>query len=124
MNAGFPHHAVECGQPRKCVLQSPGYRRRGRNVSSLAAHRRLSLGCGAPDLTAKPPPRGPDIANDGLAALMDMDVLDRDPLRAFSTMSVQGFEQCCMRARELRQFDRVAQHEIARPIVRRIVGGF
>ena len=69
-------------------------------------------------------PRGPDIANDGLAALMDMDVLDRDPLRAVSTMSVQGFEQCCMRAQELRQFDRVAQHEIARPIVRRIVGGF
>jgi hypothetical protein len=45
MNAGFPHHAVECGQPRKCVLQSPGYRRRGRNVSSLATHGRLSLGC-------------------------------------------------------------------------------
>jgi hypothetical protein len=23
MNAGFPLHAVACGQPRKCVLQSP-----------------------------------------------------------------------------------------------------
>jgi hypothetical protein len=33
MNAGFPHHAVECGQPHKCVLQSPESRRRGRNVS-------------------------------------------------------------------------------------------
>jgi hypothetical protein len=32
---------------------------------------------------------------------MDMDVLDRDLLRAFSTMSVQSFEQCCVRAREL-----------------------
>ena len=36
MNAGFPHHAVECGQPRKCVLHSPGYRRRGRNGSPSA----------------------------------------------------------------------------------------
>jgi hypothetical protein len=33
MNAGFPHHAVECGQPRKCVLQSLESVRHGRNVS-------------------------------------------------------------------------------------------
>jgi hypothetical protein len=26
MNAEFPHHAVGCGQRRKCVLQSPEYR--------------------------------------------------------------------------------------------------
>jgi hypothetical protein len=36
MNAEFPHHAAECGQPRKCVLQSPEYQRRGRYVSRKA----------------------------------------------------------------------------------------
>ena len=41
MDAGFSHHAAERGQPHKCVLQSPEYRRRGRNGSALtleAAH--------------------------------------------------------------------------------------
>jgi hypothetical protein len=28
MNAEFLHHAAGCGQPRKCVLQWPEYRRR------------------------------------------------------------------------------------------------
>ncbi len=32
MNAEFLHHEVGCGQPRKCVLQSPEYQRRGRYV--------------------------------------------------------------------------------------------
>lgn len=34
MNAGFPLHAVACGQPRKCVLQWREFRRRGRKVQS------------------------------------------------------------------------------------------
>ena len=33
MDAGFSHHAVGHGQPRKYVLQSPEYQRRARNVS-------------------------------------------------------------------------------------------
>ena len=36
MTAGFSHHAAERGQPRKCVLQSLEYPRRGRNGSALA----------------------------------------------------------------------------------------
>ena len=33
MYAEFPRHAAECGQPRKCVLQWPETRRRGRKES-------------------------------------------------------------------------------------------
>jgi hypothetical protein len=43
MNAGFLHHAVECGQPRKCVLQSPDYRHCGRNVLRLCADNNIIL---------------------------------------------------------------------------------
>jgi hypothetical protein len=32
------------------------------------------------------------VPDDGLPALVDVDVLDRDPLLALPTMSVEGFE--------------------------------
>ena len=35
MNAGFQRHAVGCGRPRKCVLQSPECRRCDWNVLRL-----------------------------------------------------------------------------------------
>lgn len=39
------------------------------------------------------PPAPLDVADDGLATFMDVDVFDRDFLLAFSTMAVEGFEQ-------------------------------
>jgi hypothetical protein len=43
MNAGFSHHAVGCGRPRKCVLQSPEYRRCDRNVLRLCRDNNIIL---------------------------------------------------------------------------------
>jgi hypothetical protein len=42
MYAEFPHHAVECGQLRKCALQSPECPHCGRNVG-LGWSRRASV---------------------------------------------------------------------------------
>jgi hypothetical protein len=38
-------------------------------------------------------PRGPDIADDGLAAFVDVNVLNRDLLLAFATMTIERVQQ-------------------------------
>jgi hypothetical protein len=43
MDTGFSHHVAERGQPHKCVLQSPEYRRRGRNGSALTLEARHNM---------------------------------------------------------------------------------
>ena len=44
------------------------------------------------DFIANPPP-GLDVADDGLAALVDVDVLDRDLLLALAAVAVEAFDQ-------------------------------
>jgi hypothetical protein len=53
MNVGFPHRAVACGRPRKCVLQSPEYRRRGRMDCYKG---RFQIGCQACNASSRPSP--------------------------------------------------------------------
>ena len=49
----------------------------------------------------EPSPPALDVADDGLAAFVDVDVLDRDFLRAFAAVAIEGFQQRRVCPREL-----------------------
>jgi hypothetical protein len=48
----------------------------------------------------RPPPGALDIADDGVTALVDVDVLHRDLLLAFATVPIKSIEQCRVGAGE------------------------
>jgi hypothetical protein len=52
----------------------------------------IAWGCSS-RFGVNPPPPALDVANDGLTAFVDVDVLDRDFLRAFAAMAIEGFQQ-------------------------------
>ena len=49
-----------------------------------------------PLISMRPHPPGLDVADDGLAAFVDVDVLDRDLLLALAAVAIEGFEQRCV----------------------------
>ena len=46
-----------------------------------------------PCFWCEPTPRGLDIADDGMSAFVNVDVLDRDHLRTLAAMPIESFEQ-------------------------------
>ena len=49
----------------------------------------------------EPSPPALDVANDGMTAFVNVNVLDRDFLRAFAAMAIEGFQQRRVCPREL-----------------------
>jgi len=69
-----------------------------------------------PLISVRTHPRTLDVADDGLAPLVYVDMLDRDLLLPLAAMSVEGFEQGCVRARQL-----VRLREIFPPTLERLL---